>query len=323
MIISASRRTDIPALYAEWLMHRVRAGFCLVRNPFNARQLRRVDLSPAAVSAMVLWTRNAGPLLPYLPELEARGLRFVFQYTITGYPRALEPAAPAVQAALAAFRDLSARLGPTGPERVLWRYDPIILCGVMDEAAHVANFTRLADALAGKTARVTISFLEMYRKTVRNLARAPGLGVIDHDPARLRDLAARLAGIAGARGIVMRSCACAEDLSAIGIAPGACVDGGLLSRLFGIAAPAGHDAGQRAACRCAKSVDIGQYDTCVHGCAYCYATADAARARAHRAAHDPHSPLLSGWPDDASPSAPSAPSGFPAKPVGPRQASLI
>jgi len=317
MIVSASRRTDIPAFYAEWFMNRVRAGFVLVRNPFNARQVRRVELTPAAVSAIVFWTRNAGPLLPHLPELESRGLPCVFQYTITGYPRELEPAAPPTHAALAALAALSARIGP---QRVLWRYDPLLLCDLVDEGAHLRSFGELAAALAGKTAQVTISFVEMYRKSVRNLARAPGLGVVDRDPVRLRALAARLAEIAKANGIAMRSCACGEDLSAVGIAPGACVDGELLAQLFGAAAPVGRDKGQRPSCRCAKSADIGQYDTCVHGCAYCYATSDALRAAANRAAHDPQSPLLTGWPDSPAPGAGASSS---ARPGGTRQGTLI
>lgn len=294
MIVSASRRTDIPALYADWLLARLRAGFALVRDPFNARRLKRVDLTPPAALAFVFWTRNAGPLLPRLPELLALAPNCVFQYTITGYPRALEPHAPATSAALAAFRELSRGLGPAGPSRVLWRYDPILLCGLLDEAAHVANFTRLADALAGATTRVTVSCVQMYRKTARNLAKVPEIGVVERDPARLAGLVSRLAEIAASRGVVLRSCA--TDLSCAGVEPGACVDGELLSRLFGLPVSAGRDAGQRPGCRCAKSVDIGQYDTCAHGCAYCYATADPARARALRAAHDPESPLLIGRP---------------------------
>jgi hypothetical protein len=284
MIVSASRRTDVPAFYPDWLMGRIDAGYCLVRNPFNARSLRRVSLDPADVDFLVLWTRDPRPLAARLSEIQARGLRFYVQMTITGYPAAIEPGAPPLDEALDAFRDISDRIGSG---RVLWRYDPILLAEGLGADYHRRVFERIASALEGRTERVTLSVVDEYAGTASRLAAAgfPGLGfeVADYGP-----LLADIAAIARSRG--MRPLACAEkaDLRSLGIEAGACIDAALAASLWGGASSAGwghgslgfadgdmrkatKDPGQRGACLCAKSVDIGAYGTCPRGCAYCYA----------------------------------------------------
>lgn len=293
MIISASRRSDIPAFYSRWWMNRLRAGFVLVPNPFNPRQVRRVRLRPDAVDAIVFWTRNAAPLLPYLDEMTAMGYPFLFQYTLTGYPRALETHTPPVEQALATFSALSARLGP---ERVIWRYDPILLCDLLPVTDHLQRFAALAAALAGKTRQVVISFADLYGKTVRQLDRVPDLHYADilQRPDELAALLAGLQQIATRYDLVLTSCAEATDLAAWGIAHGRCIDAAQLNRLFGLSLATRKDPGQRPACGCACSIDIGQYDSCPHGCLYCYANRSPVLAARHRAAHDPLSPLLYG-----------------------------
>lgn len=300
MIISASRRTDIPAFHAEWFMKRIRAGFALVRNPFDARQLRRVSLAVEDVDAIVFWTRNAEKLIPHLPELDARGYRYYFHYTITGYPRSLEKSAPTLERALATFAELGERLGP---ERVLWRYDPILVSNLVGVAEHRERFAAIAAALRGRTSRVTISFAELYRKTATNLGRVEGLDYTDlsREPERARELVSELARIAADCGMELRTCATAADLTAAGASPGKCIDDERLRALFGIDYPPARDKGQRPACRCVRSIDIGQYDTCLHGCVYCYATGNARLAAANMARHDPDSPLLIGRPPEEAP----------------------
>jgi hypothetical protein len=160
MIISASRRTDIPAFYAEWMVNRVRAGFCTVPNPFNRHQVSCVSLRPEDVDAIVFWTRNPRPLIPRLGELDHCGLRYYFQFTILGYPRELDPKSPSVGAAVEAFKDLSGRLGP---RRVIWRYDPLIFTSLTTAGFHRENYGRLAEALRGHTRRSVVSVVDIYR----------------------------------------------------------------------------------------------------------------------------------------------------------------
>ena len=132
-VISASRRTDIPAFYGEWLLGRLRAGFVEVRNPYNPKQVKRVSLRAQDVDCLVLWTKNPDPLAGRLDELEKLCPRFYFQYTLNDYPRELEPSLASAAERIKTFTALAARLGP---ERVVWRYDPVIVSSHTDAGYH-------------------------------------------------------------------------------------------------------------------------------------------------------------------------------------------
>jgi hypothetical protein len=133
MIISASRRTDIPAFYSAWFMNRIDAGHCQVPNPFNPRQVMTVSLEPEDVDVLVFWTRNATPLLNHLDELDRKGYRYLFLYTVMNNPRPIDPRCPSLEQALAAFKALSDRIGP---ERVIWRYDPVVFSNASNAEFH-------------------------------------------------------------------------------------------------------------------------------------------------------------------------------------------
>lgn len=285
MIVSASRRTDLPAFYSEWLLRRLREGFCLVQNPYDARRLQRVPLTPDVVDCIVFWTRDPRPLLPHLAELEALGHRFYFQFTLNAYGVALEPQVPRLAQAVEAFGRLSEAVGS---QRVVWRYDPIVLEPHCDEAFHRRAFAALAAALEGYGAHCVMSFVDPYAK-LRGRFQAP-------QRAPMRALARALAEIACARGFSLETCAEAEDFTDCGVEPGACVDRARIEALLGTSL-GGTAQKSRAYCRCMESVDIGAYDTCLHGCAYCYATRSLSYARSRCARHDPRSPLLVEWPE--------------------------
>jgi len=305
MIISASRRTDIPAFYARWFINRVRAGFCTVPNPFNPRQVSRVSLQPEAVEVIVFWTRNPAPLLPYLDELDARGLRYYFQYTVLGNPRALDPHCPPLPQALVTFRRLAERVGP---QKVIWRYDPIVLTPHTDVAFHLATFARIAQALRGATRRVVISLVDRYPPAERRLARV-GYPLMDErlPPGEWERLICTLAETATRNDMEIVSCAEERDLSPYGVRPGKCVDDAYIRQVFGIEVTHRKDPHQRKACGCVISKDIGAYDTCRFRCVYCYATRSFERAGRRYAAHDPDAPSLVGWYDI--PPSPEEPSG--------------
>lgn len=290
-VISASRRTDIPAFYSEWLLNRVRAGFCHWTNPFSG-QVYRVGLGPEDVTAFVLWTRNPRPLLRHLPELDARGYRYTFHFTLTGYGRPLETHNPDPQAAIAAFRTLALH---AGPEFVVWRYDPIVISTRTPLAYHRQRFAELAAQLEGSTRCCTYSFLDFYGKTRRNLAAVTAQhGYHFREPTVLerQDLLEDLSAIAEQHGMTLVSC-CEEDYTTIPrVYRGSCVDLDLLSRLTGQPALALKPHPTREHCGCVRSVDIGSYDTCLFGCTYCYATNSRSAAQRQRAAHDPHDTIL-------------------------------
>jgi DNA repair photolyase len=291
VIISASRRTDIPAFYADWFMRRIRAGYCTVPNPFNPRQVARVSLTPADAPVIVFWTRDARPMLPHLAELRARGHACYVLYTILGMPRPFEPRTPAVEEAVATFRALA---GELGADHVAWRYDPIVLSTVTDHAWHAAAHARLARALEGHTRRCIVSLLDLYRKVGRRLAalESAGIRLLPWEASGGGRLMTTLAGQAAAHGMRIQSCAEAIDLRPFGIEAGACIEAAQLRDAHGAPVHAGRDASQRAACRCSLSRDVGVYDTCRFGCVYCYATSDPARAARKARLHDPDAESL-------------------------------
>ncbi|MBP6965146.1 MAG: DUF1848 domain-containing protein [Armatimonadetes bacterium] len=292
MIISASRRTDVPAFYSDWLMNRIEAGHCCVVNPFNANQVSRVPLAPQDVDVIVFWTKNATPLMPRLPELDSRGYRYYFQYTVNGYPAALEPGLPPLDECIQTFRRLSDLIGP---ERVIWRYDPIIVSDETSEEYHASRFELIAGRLSGATGRVVISVADEYRAAKGRLRRLEiGYRQADPEAPAFGGMMRRLAEVASGAGMEIFSCAEVLDLTPFGIAPGKCVDDAYIRRVFGVEVVGRKDKTQRLECGCVASKDIGAYDTCLHGCAYCYATRSAGAAAKNRENHDPISASLVG-----------------------------
>lgn len=284
MIVSASYRTDIPAFYAEWFFERLRAGFVRVKNPYSAQQYE-VSLRREDVDGFVFWTRNFGPMLGRLGELIEFGRPFTVQFTVTGYPRSLEAAVVPDDTAVQQIRSLSQNVHALCP---VWRYDPVVISEATPRASHLERFSRLASQLEGATDEVVISFVQLYAKSIRNLKRT-GLTVIDTSAEEKRGLAAELAAIARGHGMSLTVCSQPEYL-AEGCGEARCVDAARL------AAMAGHPVraalkGNRPGCACHESRDIGDYDTCPHGCAYCYAVRNRALAlRRYRA----HSPMADG-----------------------------
>jgi hypothetical protein len=291
VIISASRRSDIPAFYVDWLMNRIRAGFCTVANPARPKKVTRVSLRPEDVDVIVFWTRNAKPLLGRLAELDARGFRTYFQYTILANPRILDPRCPPLHEAVATFKSLTDLIGP---DRVVWRYDPIVVTDRTPEAYHLEKIARLAGSLRGYTKRLVVSLCDMYRHVQARFRRLEEQGVairLLKGPVSA-DFAKSIAQIAAAN--AMEASSCAEDIEAVRsvIRPGKCVDDQLIEKVFGIRVTHQKDPSQRPACGCVVSKDIGAYDTCAYGCLYCYATRDAAGAASSRLKHDPAAPSL-------------------------------
>lgn len=287
MIISASRRTDIPTYYSEWFFNRLREGYVLVRNPMNARQISRISLSPEAVDGIVFWTKNPVPMLSRLGELEP--YPYYFQFTLTAYGRDVEPNLPGKNGVLIpAFQELSRM---AGRERVIWRYDPIFLSDRYTVEYHCRYFRVLAAKLGEYTEKCTVSFLDFYRSTARNMR---SLHIREMTAAQQREMMERFSEIAGEYGLYIDTCSEAISLEDLGISHASCVDRERLERIGGYRLKVGRDRNQREECGCAASVDIGAYDTCGNGCLYCYATDSPPRAAERVRAHRPDSPILFG-----------------------------
>jgi hypothetical protein len=272
VIISASRRTDIPAFYADWLVQRLNAGYCLVKNPHNPAQVKRISLLPENVDGIVLWTKNAAPLVPKIAVLDSYS--YYFQYTITPYHADIETGLANKKATvIPAFLQIADKISP---KRMIWRYDPIIITPRYTYDYHIKAFTKLCGLLAGSTETCVISFAIAYQSIAKNLVK---FGHLQVELAEKIRLAQALLLIAKEHGIKL--CACCEfpDLYACGLQPIACVDANIL----GVTAP--RDTHQRKGCNCAVSVDIGAYNSCMNGCRYCYANHSDAKVHKNYAGH--------------------------------------
>ena len=195
MIVSVSRRCDIPAFAGAWFMEQLRRGEVTVRNPFRPSRARTVSLKKEDVDALVFWSRDPRPFLP-LPgrRSTARGFPYYFLITATGYPAQLEPGVPAIEDAAGFFRELAGRIGR---RRVIWRYDPVLFSGQTPFDFHVDNFSRLAGLLAPFTSRVIVSFFDPYPKALRRLQKAGIAGeAAAGTPEQQLDLLGRFAAIA-------------------------------------------------------------------------------------------------------------------------------
>ena len=284
MIISASRRTDIPCYYAEWFMNRMRAGYVLTRNPMNHAQISKIPLTPDVVDAIVFWTKDPLKLMPYLDELDGMGYYYYFQFTLTPYGRDLEKNLRPKEALEKTFIRLSQRIGR---ERVVWRYDPIILNQQLDIRYHMEQFRRMCGKLSPYTDTVTVSFVDLYAKL-----KTPLIRPITRE--EMEALAAFFGCVSKEAGLNAVTCCENGDFSKYGILPPHCIDKARLERILGCPLEVRPDSHPRRGCGCYESIDIGAYHTCRNGCIYCYANGSDAAATRNWADHDPKGELLLG-----------------------------
>jgi len=243
-----------------------------------------VSLLQEDVDAFVLWTKNPKPFLSALAEIARRGFPFYMHVTVTGYGTPMERSVASWGSVVECCRRLA---GEYGPRVIAWRYDPIVITEAMTPGWHLENFARLADAFTGISDEVATSFVEPYRKVARNLDRLSAeSGVYWRDPPieEKRDLVRRLSALATDRGMLLR--VCSQPAVAAGLPEGCCIDPVRL-RDVGATAFSSRPSPTRSGCNCIQSVDIGEYDTCPQGCAYCYANRDQATAVANLKVHDP------------------------------------
>jgi hypothetical protein len=288
LIISASRATDIPAFYSQWFIERLNKGYVKWINPFNGK-FQYVSFQK--VRLIVFWTKNPSPIISLLSEIDKKKIRYFFQMTLNDYEKErLEIRLPSLEERVRSFRDLSGRIGS---ENVFWRFDPIILTDTISPEELLGRIERIGDQLAGFTKRLTVSFLSRYVKVDRNLKKA-GLVIRDPDSKSIKKIGEGLRRLSSGWEMEVVSCAEQIDLSGYGIHNGSCIDPIVVAQNFGDEPELKEflglnverdifggerftfrtglkDSGQRRLCRCLVSKDIGRYNTCAHGCIYCYA----------------------------------------------------
>lgn len=298
MIISASRRTDIPAFYSEWFMNRIKEGYFVSVNPMNKKQKKVVSLLPQDVDVIVFWTKNPGPLLKHLEYLDMAGYKYYFQFTLNSYPPIYEPNVPSKTKLLRYFEMLSTKLGKN---KVIWRYDPIILSERTNLDFHQKNFRSLSSDLKGLTAKCVFSFLDYYGKVAKRLAdfkKEHGLHTEDitaHENQNIMmELINHMKLFAQENDIELATCAEDINLTEFGIKHNACIDGNLVKDMLSINKTFKKDTNQRKECLCVSSIDMGMYNTCPHKCSYCYGNYSNNSIDKNYAKHKEKSPILIG-----------------------------
>lgn len=292
MIISASYRTDIPAFYGRWFLGRLEAGFARVVNPYGGRP-SVIDLRPQSVTGFVFWTRNAGSFADGFAAVTAQRVPFLVHVTVLGYPRALDRSVIDADRAVDQMRLLRSCYGPRA---VVWRYDPVVLTDFTPPAWHRQTFARIARRLAGVVDEVAVSFVEPYRKTGRNMEKAAAYHGFQWwlpDRAEKIELVGALAEIAADCGMSLTLCTQPQLEGVPGTRPARCVDAARLAAVAGRPLVAKLK-GNRPGCYCHQSRDIGAYDSCPHGCTYCYAVSGHAAAKRRYANHDSTAQTLMG-----------------------------
>ncbi len=284
MILNTGSRTDIPAFYSAWFYNRIREGYVLVRNPYYPLQVSRYLLKPELIDAMVFCSKNPAPMLDELALLSAFDT-FWF-VTITPYRRDIEPYVPPKEQVISAFQRLSAQVGR---KRISWRYDPVFITKQYSVSWHAEQFRRMADTLSGYTGQCVVSFIDLYEKTKRNF---PGVqSVTAGEKEALIDAFSRTAARTG-----LQIHLCCEDAGLVRshVDASGCLSKEVLEQAIGCRLSVPRRKGIRSECDCLLGADIGAYNTCGHGCLYCYANYDRATVRRNMDMHDPSSPLLIG-----------------------------
>lgn len=300
LIISASRRTDIPRFHSEWMVNRVREGFVDVRNPMFPAQVSRYSLDPSVVDGIVFWTKDPAPMLDKLDVFSV--YPYYFQFSLTSYGRDIESGLRDKHDLIKTFKELS---GKIGSDRVMWRFDPILISEKYSLEYQVHAFSTIAAELNGFTKKVTISFIDEYAFGGRNVFSSVNTNGVTSNDQQL--LAERLSAVAHENGMAIDTCAEAIDLARYGIEHARCVDSRVfeeigncrLSRLKTRYEEMSKDKSQRKECCCIESIDIGWINTCLNGCKYCYATTDIDELSCNMQLCDPSSSILCGSVDPA------------------------
>ena len=283
MIISVSRRTDIPNYYSKWFINRIQEEYVLVRNPFNTHQVSKIDLSPEAVDCIVFWSKNPNNMLDKLHLL--RDYKYYFQFTITSYSNDIEKNIKNDDI-FNTFMRLSDLIGC---DKVVWRYDPIIITDKYTIDYHKKYFEKMAKILSNYTDLCVISFLDIYKKVLKNMR---DINLYDINEYAIMELSKFISDVANFCNIRVSTCCENYDLSQFGIIKGKCIDDDRISNILGFNIKSKKDRNQREYCGCIESYDRGAYNTCLSHCIYCYANYSQDKVKSMTSMYNEKSPIL-------------------------------
>ncbi|WP_294480702.1 DUF1848 domain-containing protein [uncultured Bacteroides sp.] len=288
MIISASRRTDIPAFYSQWFFNRIKEGYVLVPSPYNPKMISKVRLDPSVVDCIVFWTKNPAPMIAKLDKLQ--DYKYYFQFTLNPYGEKLEINLPSIAKRIETFKRLSDKIGK---DKVIWRYDPILTNEEYNVSFHKETFARIADGLKDHTERCMLGFIDHYQHIRAAVEQFNIKPLIKEE---IEEMAVSFRQTINAYpSIELDTCTVKVDLRHLGIPTGLCIDKALIERIIGYPILAKKDKNQRHVCNCTESIDIGTYESCLNGCVYCYAIkGNYSNVEYNMKKHEKNSPLLIG-----------------------------
>ena len=287
MIISASRRTDIPSYYSDWFFNRIKEKYVYVRNPINIRQVSKINLSAEFVDCIVFWSKNPEPMIDKLYLI--KNYKYYFQFTLTSYGTDIEKNIPSKRKKIFdTFKKLSDKIGS---KKVIWRYDPIMITDKYDLDYHKKYFEKIAKTLSGYTERCIISFMDIYSKVKRNMKEIKFYD-INKDTNSIIELSKHISEVGKVFNIKIETCAEEIELKDFGIGHAKCIDDKLISEIIGYDINAKKDKNQRLPCGCVESFDIGAYNTCLSKCVYCYANYSESKIKEMVKNYDKNSPIL-------------------------------
>ncbi|MBR0110119.1 MAG: DUF1848 domain-containing protein [Bacteroidales bacterium] len=285
MILNTGGRTDTVQYYSEWLLNRFREGYVLSRNPLFPDIVNRIELNPETIDVVVFCSKDYSPILPRLHEISDR-FNCYYHYTITAYGTDIEPRVPSIEDSIRTLKTLAAQVGP---EKIAWRYDPVLLTEKYTIERHLETFDRMARELTPYVDRCIFSFVEMYKKLEVNMPEL--LPVSEEDKLTLAE---NLGAIAQRYSLWLQTCATRTDYEQFGIHRSGCMTTEIFSQAMGIEFKKTPHKGNRLGCACMESRGLGDYNSCPNGCRYCYANKDHAKAQQNYLTHNPDSPLLLG-----------------------------
>lgn len=287
MIISASRRTDIPAFYSDWFFNRIKERYVLVPNPYNSKMISRISLDPAVVDCIVFWSKNPAPMLEKLDKLKE--YNYYFQFTLNPYGPDIENHLPTISKRIDTFKRLSDRIGK---EKVIWRYDPVLTNETYTPGFHKEKFAEIAYELKEHTEKCMLGFIDHYQHIRTAVSRFNIQPLLKAD---IEEMAMSFKKTVDTCSIQLDTCTVKVDLTHLGIPGGLCIDNQLVERIAGYPISVRKDKNQRDICRCAESIDIGTYESCLNGCIYCYAIkGNYNTVKYNLNKHDKNSPMLVG-----------------------------
>lgn len=287
MILNIGGRTDIVNYYSEWFINRIKEGFCYVRNPMYPQIVYKYDLSPSKIDFLIMCSKNYRPIIKYIDLLNSK-YRLMCHYTITGYGRDVEPNVPTIDESVSTLIELSKKIGK---EKVIWRYDPILLTKRYTKEYIIKAFDYIASKVCNYINRVVFSFVQIYKKLETNFPEIIPLTDNDKD-----EILRGISQIAKKYGLRIQTCGMEEDyLEKYGIEKSGCTTKELIKDIYNIEYKLKKEGKLRPGCHCLETRDIGAYDSCPNGCKYCYANQNYKVAcYMYKYNHNINSPMLIG-----------------------------